>query len=228
MGTFLRLLVMMGLLAGCAVKQPLTHNYKGEIRLRSLIIDFQSLREAEAHQKSDFLETIGQVQKTIQDIHDVLDDTQRHAVMAQLTEFERVLVSGIKEKKNLPLVLPEVIEIDTIYNDKQELSQLVFYYPEYNGPTLDIQANIHYPETSSLSIGTQEVYNQTVTVAPQMELYLHGKNRRGETFWGHTVFFDSPTEYTIGNQYILGLAVNRIEEGQIFLLPLLRGALERL
>jgi len=215
-------------LASCASNIPLTHDYKGSIHVRSLLVNFQSMKDARAGEHNDVFALIAQVQRLAQNIDDILNPNKNERLFKQLTDFQDILVAGIRRSTGLPLVTPEQVDVNMIYNDADELTDIEFTYPETDGPVLDMQAYINYTESSSLYFGAEEVNAQRLTVKPQLVLDVQGENKRGNSFWRHSYRYDSNKEYTLANDYFLGVATSRIEDGQIFLVPLAEGLLSEM
>ncbi|OUS29030.1 hypothetical protein A9Q99_10495 [Gammaproteobacteria bacterium 45_16_T64] len=213
------------MLASCASNIPLTHDYKGSIHVRSLYVNFQSMKDARAGDPEDVFALINQAQRLIQNIDDLLNPNKNERLFKQLLDFQSTLVAGIRRSTGLPVVTPEQVDVNMVYNDADELTDIEFTYPDIHGPALDMQAYINYTESSSLYIGTEEANAQQLTVKPQLVLDVQGQNRKGEYFWRHSYRYDSNNEYTLANDYFLGVSTSRIDDGQIFLIPLAEGLL---
>lgn len=214
-------------LTGCGNK-PLKHSYTGDVELRSLSVNFQSLEEAKADDKKGMFDTINKIQKHIQGIEDLLDPERSSELYNQLIEFQDILLASIRTSAKLPLLPPKQVVIETVYNDDGELTDLEFIYPEVTGAALDLQAMVYYPSTESLSIGTDGFSQETLIVRPEMQLFISAQTEDDETFWRHSVRYKSKQKFTLGNEYILGVATDRIETGQVFLIPLAQGIAQRL
>ena len=220
-------IVFMFVLSGCQSNQPLTHSYEGDIHIRSIEVIFDPIREAPEDGK-DPLAIINQVQKLAQEVKELFDPKESDALMAQLTGFEQVLVEGLRSSAKLPIVMPGGGEVDMFYGDYGELTKITFTYPYVDAPVIDLYANVYYPVSSSLFIGDDDVNRQTIKLTPEMKLYINGNTKSGKAFWRHSVKYKSDREYTFGNDYILGLSTSKIEEGEIFLIPLAKGIVAQL
>ena len=221
-------LILVTTIVGCTSNKPLTHNYQGDVHLRTLYVNFQQLREDTAGNDQDMFAVITKVQKVVQEIQSILDPRQERYLITQLTDFQDILIQGIRDKTGVPLVALDGAEVNLTYSDHGELSEVIFYYPEVTGPAMDLQAVVNYPTASSLYIGMEEINKQSLKVRPELDLTISGETRSGDTFWRQSVTYLSPIEYTLGNDYILGLSATRIEDGQIFLVPLANGAINKL
>ena len=61
-----------------------------------------------------------------------------------------------------------------------------------------------------------------------MVVQVDGYNRHDELFWRQTVRYTSPTTYEFGQNRVLGVPLERMEEGTIFLVPLAQGVIDNL
>ena len=210
---------------GCANK-PLTHNYNGEVTVRTLTVDLAPLNESDSESGSDFRD-ITRIAKGIQEVLDVFDPEQSRILFDQLDGFEQVLIDGIAQKSSLPLVLP-TSEVNLHYGDDNELSHIGYAYPWYDGAYLNVLVTVYSTQSSQLSIGGGGVSSTRLEVKPEMIVQIDGYNRNDDLFWRQTVRYESPTNYEFGQNRILGVPLERIEEGTIFLMPLAQGIIEAL
>ena len=150
---------------GCANK-PLTHNYNGEVTVRTLTVDLAPLNESDSESDSDFRD-ITRIAKGIQEVLDVFDPEQSRILFDQLDGFEQVLIDGIAQKSSLPLVLPSS-EVNLHYGDDNELSHIEYAYPWYDGAYLNVFVTVYYTQSSQLSIGGGGVSSSRLEVKPEM------------------------------------------------------------
>lgn len=214
------------ILSGCA-SQTLVHKYKGDVQLQSLVVNIESLT-LDGEVARGKLSKIADIQRIVQAIKEAQDEDKTARLVAQLQHFEEILVAGIRDASGVPLVADEPLKVDMKYGQHNELTSIVYTYPQSKKDFMTLEASIVYPSKSSTSIGFVVGGKETFTVTPQMDLTINGFTRKGENFWYQNVTFKSRKDYTVGNNYVLGVATDRIEDAEIFLIPMAEGTVKRL
>ena len=226
--TFSLLVLSISLLITSCSTQ-LTHIYEGDVQLSTIEVTIDPLPEVSRMDEESKTEaTIRKIQKIAQEIEEVMNPSARSQLFAQLQRFEDILVDGIRQEASIPLVAPSTAEISLNYNEEGELEGILFEYEVQEGATLDIDATISYSVDSSLYLGVGAGQHAEQDVYPRMGMHIGGYTDDNKTFWSHWLAYESPTTYKISNQYVLGVALNRLEDGDIFLIPLAEGIIERL
>ncbi|WP_221797945.1 hypothetical protein [Oceanobacter mangrovi] len=221
------LLLMSVALTGC-VSQQLTHSYSGDVHIQQITINMQPLTGANESDKS-LLAKLGEIQRVVQGIQDAMDDKENEKLAEQLTSFEQILIKGIREASGIPLVAEEALKVSMQYGNQNELVSLTYQYPEYKRDYLVVTGNVDYPsmETTSAGIGLG-TRTETYKVKPAMTLDIKGHLKKDKLFWDESVTFNSSKYYTVGTNYVLGVATDKIEDADIFLIPLAEGAVKKL
>ena len=213
-------------LTGCA-SQKLQHSYQGDVRLRTLNVDIQPLRNPE-ESLSGSLKKITEIQRIIQSIEEVMDTEHQEKLMADLRTFEKTLVEGIRKASGVPVVIPADSEIEITRGDQQEISAIRFLYPFEKDDYMDLHATVSYPSMSSSQFGARELNAERLTVTPKLDVQIEGYTRKDKLFWREYVGYESNKEYVLSNQYVLGMSTSKIQDGNIFLVPLAQGIEGRL
>lgn len=215
------------LLAACA-NQPLTHNYQGDVQMRSLTVDFQSLNELTESDDKD-QRRINEVQRIFQAVSRALDEDASAAIDAQLRQFERVVVDGVREASGVPLVQLEESELVMVYGRDNELTAIRFEYPVSEGSAyMNMYGYVSYPSSDITRAGITVLEQLLVRVTPKLALQIVGVNEAGERFWNTSVSYKSAKEYVLSERYVMGVSVDGVNDGDIFLLPLGQGVVSAL
>lgn len=209
-------------LAGCA-SQPLSHNYKGDVHLQSIRIDVEPLRDGADEAQSGDLGTLTKLQKIADSLNKAMDPEEQKKVESQLKTFEHILVQGIRQATGIPLVADEDADINMIYNDNAELTEVHFNYKRFKGATLNLYGNIYYGSKSETTLGGKLINTRVYDVKPVMNLQIDGRNRKDKPFWQTYVSYRSKDEFRLSNAYIMGITPDEIENSDIFLIPLAKG-----
>ncbi|QPB83429.1 hypothetical protein CWC22_010710 [Pseudoalteromonas rubra] len=220
------LLGLMILVAGCASK-PLTHDYQGNINIRTLQVELAPIRDPDQNLSGDYSELTTAI-KGVQEILDMFDPAQRNELMEQLHTFETTLVDGIRQRAALPLNPVTESEVSMQYGDNNELLSVEYDYPLVDGAYLNLFVTIYYTERSDLAVGAQELNANFIELRPEIILQIDGYNEKGELFWRQTSRYESQEVYKFGDQYILGVPTERLKEAQIFLVPMAKGVTDNL
>ena len=221
LGVFLTVFI----LSGCA-NQPLTHNYSGDVTVRTLTVDLAPLRETDSDSDNLFRD-ITRIAKGIQEVLDVFDPEQSQILFDQLNGFETILIDGIAQKTSIPIALP-TSEVNLHYGEDNELTHIDYTYPWQEGAYLNVFVSVYYTQSSQLSISGSGLSSSQLEVKPEMVVQVDGYNRHDELFWRQTVRYTSPTTYEFGQNRVLGVPLERMEEGTIFLVPLAQGVIDNL
>ena len=172
------------LLAACA-NQPLTHNYQGDVQIRSLTVDFESLSALTEPEGKD-QRRINSWQRVFQAVERALDPAASAQLDAQLRRFERMIVEGVREVSGVPVVQAGESEMVMVYGDHNELSAIRFEYPVDAGRAyMNLRGYLSYPSSDITRAGIRIVEGLVVRVSPKLSLEVEGVNGQGERFW-HT------------------------------------------
>ena len=219
---FLTTIAGLAVLAGCA-SQPLSHNYQGDVHLQSIRIDVEPLRDGADEQQSGDLGALTKLQKLATAFDKAMDPEEQQKVDAQLNQFASILVLGIRRVADIPLIAAPNPDIDMVYNDNAELTEIRFSYPSQDGATLDLSGNIYYGSKSELALGGKLMGTLVYEVKPVLNLQIDGRNQKDEPFWQTYVSHRSKQEFRLSNDYIMGITPDEIESSEIFLIPLAKG-----
>lgn len=219
--TRLLMLALALVMTGCA-SQKLTHSYQGDVRLRTLAVNIAPLRDPE-EAMSGSLKKITEIQRIIQSIEEVMDTEGQEKLMADLRIFEKTLVAGIRNASGVPVVIPADSDIEITWGDQQEISEIRYLYPFEKDDYLELYATVSYPSMSTSQLGARELNAERITVTPKLDVQIEGYTRKDKLFWREYVGYESNKEYVLSNQYVLGMSTSKIEDGNIFLLPLAEG-----
>ena len=148
--------------------------------------------------------------------------------MTQLRTFEKTLVNGIRNASGVPVVIPAESDIEITWGDQQEISAIRFLYPFEKDDYMDVFATVSYPSTSTSQYGARELNAERITVRPKLDVQIEGYTRKGELFWREYVGYESNREYVLSNQYVLGMSTDKMQDGEVFLVPLSQGIEGRL
>ncbi len=215
------------LLVGCA-SQQLTHNYSGDVHLQRIVVDLQPLTGANDEDKS-LLAKLGEIQRVVQAIEDAMDDEETARLIEQLTQFEQIMFDGVRNAAGIPLVKEEAISVTMQHGDQNELINITWKYPEYSQDYLTLHASVDYPymETTSMGFGLG-TRSETYKVEPAMTVDIRGHLDEDRLFWDQSVRYSSSKSFTVGTDYVLGIATDRIEDADVFLIPLAEGFAKQL
>ncbi|WP_417765686.1 hypothetical protein [Spongiibacter tropicus] len=215
------------LLAACA-NQPLTHNYQGDVQMRSLTVDFQSLNELTESDDKD-QRRINEVQRIFQAVSRALDEEASAAIDAQLRQFERIVVGGVREASGIPLMQAGESELVMVYGKDNELTAIRFEYPVVEGRAyMNLYGYLSYPSSDITRAGIGVLEQLVVRVTPKLALQVVGVNEADERFWNTSVSYKSEKEYVVSERYLLGVSMDGVSDGDIFLLPLGQGVVNAL
>ena len=214
-------------LAGCA-NQPLTHNYQGDVHLQSIRIDVEPLRDGADEAQSGDLGALTKLQKIAESLDKAMDTEEQKKVDAQLQEFEQIMVQGIRQATGIPLVASDDADINMVYNDNAELSEVRFTYKKFKGATMDLTGNIYYGSKSEMALGGKLMGTMVYEVKPVLNLQIDARNRKDEPFWQTYVSYRSKEEFRLSNDYIMGLTPDEIQNSDIFLIPLAKGIVKEI
>ncbi|WP_086479358.1 hypothetical protein [Oceanospirillum sanctuarii] len=214
-------------LAGCA-SQPLTHNYQGDVHLQTIRIDVEPLRDGADEAQSGDLGALTKLQKLADSLDKAMDPEEQKKVEAQLKEFEQILVQGIRQATGIPLVASEDADINMVYNDNAELSEVRFTYKKFKGATMDLYGNIYYGSKSETTLGGKLMNTKVYEVKPVLNLQIDARNRKDKPFWQTYVSYRSKEEFRLSNAYIMGITPDEIENSDIFLIPLAKGVVKEI
>lgn len=117
----------------------------------------------------------------------------------------------------------EAVDIAVGYDNYGQLVSITFEYPWEDGAYMNLYGNVYYSPSSSIGYGIEAMNRGEVKVRPTLQLQIDGRTANKELFWRHSARYESNVNYRFGNQFILGLAMKRMEEGEIFLAPLAKG-----
>jgi hypothetical protein len=215
-------LFLPALLFGCA-SQKLTHNYSGDVHLQRIEITLQPLTGANESDKS-LLASLGDIQRVVQAIQEAMDEKENEKLAQQLTRFEQTLIKGIREASGVPLVAEEATGVNMQYGKNNELVSLTYEYPQYKKDYLVLTGSVDYPsmETTSVGMGLG-TRSETYKVKPAMTLHIEGHLNKNKLFWNDSIRYSSKKTFTVGTEYVLGVAMDKIEDADIFLIPLAEG-----
>lgn len=221
------LAISIVLLAACA-NQPLTHNYQGDVQIRSLTVDFESLSALTEPEGKD-QRRINSWQRVFQAVERALDPAASAQLDAQLRRFERLIVDGVREVSGVPVVQAGESEMVMVYGDHNELSAIRFEYPVDAGRAyMNLRGYLSYPSSDITRAGIGIVEGLVVRVSPKLSLEVEGVNGQGERFWHTSVNYNALHEYIVSERYVLGVSVDGVSDGDIFLLPLGQGVIKAL
>lgn len=225
---FRTLAIAMALvLTGCA-SQPLSHNYKGDVHLQSIQIEVEPLRDGSDEAQSGDLAKITKLQKIADSLEKAFDPQEQQRIEAQLKEFERILVQGIRQATGIPLIASDDADINMVYNDNAELSEVRFTYKKVKGATLNLYGNIYYGSKSETILGGKLLNTMVYEVKPVLNLQIDARNRKDKPFWQTYVSYRSKEEFRLSNAYIMGITPDEIENSDIFLIPLAKGIVKEI
>ncbi|AWB68249.1 hypothetical protein C2869_18335 [Saccharobesus litoralis] len=220
------LLLAVCCLASCA-NQPLVHNYQGDVTIRTLQVYLDPIREPTQGESGKYSK-ITKVIKGVQEVLDMFDPEQQANLIEQLHTFESTLAKGIKAKSGVPVKVADDSGVSMKYGDNSELTQIEFEYPRLDGAYLDIFVNIYYTERTELSFGGEALNTNMIELKPEISLQIDGYNEKGELFWRQTSRYASHKSFKFGDSYVLGIPTERLQESQIFLVPLAEGVTKNL
>ena len=224
------LLVLLALMLAACANQPLTHSYQGDVQMRSLRVDFQSLGDLTESSDKD-QRRIHELQRIFQAVERALDDDKSKQLDAQLRQFERIVVDGVREASGVPLVQSGESAVVLVYGNHNELTAIRYEYPVVEGRAyMNLYGYLTYPSSEITRAGVGPIEQLVVRVSPKLDLQVVGVNEAGERFWNTSVSYRSEKEYVVNEHYLLGVSMDGISDGDIFLLPLGQGvvnALER-
>lgn len=124
----LLVIVFIALFTVSCANQPLVNNYKGDVFVGVLQVDFAPIRDPEHSLSGDFSK-ITNVIKGVQELVELAEPTQREGLVNQLHSFEKIVTKGIRERSGVPLRLAKDSEFNTQYGDNNELVNIEFDYP---------------------------------------------------------------------------------------------------
>jgi len=214
------------MLVGCASK-PLTHNYSGDVYVRTLQVTLAPVRDPDQNLSEDF-SSVTKVLKGLQEVQDMFDPAQQEALVKQLHTFESTLVEGIAERADIPLQYAQDSEVSMQYGDYNELVNIEYDYPLVDAAYVNLFVTIYYTERSDLAVGMTEYNENHIELLPEIILQIDGYNRQGDLFWRQTTRHESKTPYNFGDKYLLGVPTDRLKDADIFLVPMAKGAIENL
>ena len=148
--------------------------------------------------------------------------------MTDLHTFEKTLVEGIRKASGVPVVIPEDSEIEITWGDQQEISAIRFLYPFEKDDYMELYATVSYPSMSTSQLGAREFNAERLTVTPKLDVQIEGYTRKDKLFWREYVGYESNKDYVLSNQYVLGMSTSKIQDGNIFLVPLAEGIEDQL
>lgn len=222
------LLVLLALMLAACANQPLTHNYQGDVQMRSLRVDFQSLNELTESSDKD-QRRLNELQRIFQAIDRALDEDKAKQLDAQLRQFERIVVDGVREASGVPLVQSDESKVVLVYGNHNELTAIRYEYPVVNGRAyINLYGYLSYPSSDVTRAGIGVVDQLVVRVTPKLDLQVVGVNEAGERFWNTSVSYRSEKEYVVSERHLLGVSMDGISDGDIFLLPLGQGVVNAL
>lgn len=220
-------IAMALVLTGCA-SQPLSHNYKGDVHLQSIQIEVEPLRDGSDEAQSGDLAKITKLQKIADSLEKAFDPQEQQRIEAQLKEFEQILVQGIRQATGIPLIASDDADINMVYNDNAELSEVRFTYKKVKGATLNLYGNIYYGSKSETILGGKLLNTMVYEVKPVLNLQIDARNRKDKPFWQTYVSYRSKEEFRLSNAYIMGITPDEIENSDIFLIPLAKGIVKEI
>ena len=208
-------------LASCA-NQPLQHTYEGDVHLRFLELNMEPLELHNNGVLGDFAK-ITRIQKALQSLDGFFDKEQNRILYEQFNEFQQVLVQGIRDASDIPLVASEDVDIAVGFDNYGQLVSISFGYPREDGAYMNLYGNIYYSSSSSSGIGVGPVAASELRVRPKLQLQINGYTADKDLFWRNSSTYESNVRYSFGNKFILGLSTTKMEDGEIFLVPLAKG-----
>ena len=207
-------------LSGCA--SQLQHTYEGDVHLRVLEINMEPLELHNNGVSGDFAK-ITKIQKVFQSLEGAFNEEQSRILHEQMNEVAQVLVKGIGEASGVPLVASEAVDIALRYDNYGQLIGVTYEYPREDGAYMNLYGNIYYSVSDSNTLGVPAVNVSELRVRPKLQLQIDGYTADKKLFWRTSPTYDSNVRYRFGNKFILGLSTTKMEDGEIFLLPLAKG-----
>lgn len=226
MKTIFTILILVSILTGCANK-PLVHDYKGDVHVRVLQVELAPIRDPEQNLSGE-LAKVTKVVKGVQEVLDILTPRQNKLLMDQLHTFEQTLLKGIAKKSGVPVQVTPSVDVNMSYGDHNELTTIDYEYELKQGAYLNVFATIYYTERDDLAVGFEELNVNYIKLVPEIILQIDGYNEKDELFWRQTSRYESTVPYKFGDRYILGVPTKRMQESQIFLIPMAKGAIDDL
>ncbi|WP_027857180.1 hypothetical protein [Marinobacterium jannaschii] len=223
---FLLVSITATVLSGCA-NQPLVRSYSGEVNVRTLQVELAPIRDPEQNLSEDYSK-LTKILKGAQEVMDLFEPKHRDRLITQLHTFETTLVEGIRDRAGIPLKAAQNSEVSMQYGDENELVSIEYDYPLVEGAYVNLFATVYYTERSDLALGAAEYNANFIELVPEIILQIDGYNENGDLFWRHTARYESKQAYKFGDQYVLGVPTKRLDEAQIFLVPMAKGVIEEL
>lgn len=212
------------LTTACASKVMHGDNFTGDVTVRSLMVEFEDIDVVESG-NGGLIDNIKRLQKLAQEVSDFTNIEKSEALSQQLVKFQTVLIDRIRLRSGLPLKISPDSAPKLVYGPSSELTEIQFTYPPTKGAVVDLFARVSYPSQTVLSATALEdsIGTRRLKVKPRIDLRIKGKNKVGEKFWNDSIGYTSDISYTIANDYVLGLSQDRINDADIFLIPLAQG-----
>ena len=93
---------------------------------------------------------------------------------------------------------------------------------------MNLYGYLSYPSSDITRAGIGVLEQLVVRVTPKLALQIVGVNEADERFWNTSVSYKSEKEYVVSERYLLGVSMDGVSDGDIFLLPLGQGVVNAL
>ncbi|MEM9300956.1 MAG: hypothetical protein AAGE01_02525 [Pseudomonadota bacterium] len=100
-----------------------------------------------------------------------------------------------------------------------------YEYPRTTGATMTLVGNIYYGDPTATSFGVEAANRSSITVRPKLNLQIEGRTADREVFWRHSQVYTSNQRYSVGGQFVLGVATGKLQGSEIFPIPLAEGVI---